>query len=260
MAHAHSRLAKLRVCIPRARRGRHGAHSCRVGETYVSQSQNDLCRPLLQRQGWTARAWPPGPRPFSELGLESPPRSRGSWAVRGPSRKHKAAGSIPAARFRYAPRLEGPGLVAGPLGAQGELGLETAPRSRGRLAVRGPPRNRQVASSPCCGLLQHPEGRGPRRGRGPLAALGELGLKTARRRRGSLAARCPSRNRKVASSTPTAHFCSSPRLEGPSLALAMGAPAAQGELGKRAREAAAAWRPGLRVATTRSQTQSLLPA
>jgi hypothetical protein len=113
--------------------------------------------------------------------------------------------------------------------------------------------------APCCPLLQRPEGRGPKPGRGPLAALGELGLKTAPRRRGSLAARRPSRNRKVASSTPTARFCSSPRLEGPGLALAMGAPAAQGMLGKRAQEAAAAWRPGLRIATTRSQTQSLLP-
>jgi hypothetical protein len=125
-----------------------------------------------------------------QFGVEAAPRSRGSLAVRCPSRTRKVADSIPAARFCYAPRLEGPGLAVGALAAQGELGLEAAPRSRGNLAARGPSRTRKVADSiPAARFCYAPRLEGPGLAVGVLAAQGELGLEAAPRSRGNLAAR-----------------------------------------------------------------------
>jgi hypothetical protein len=87
--------------------------------------------------------------------------------------------------------------------SQSELGLETAPRSRGSLrsgahlaAMRSQVRSLSPASAAPSGRRALATGR--------LAAQGELGLEAARKSRGSLAVRGRSRSHRVAGSIPAA--------------------------------------------------------
>jgi hypothetical protein len=98
---------------------------------------------------------PASAMPQNELGLETAPRSRGSLrsgahlaAMRSQVRSLPPASAAPSGRRS---------LATGRLAAQGELGLEAAPKSRGSLAVRGRSRSHRVAGS-----IPAADGRGGR--------------------------------------------------------------------------------------------------